>query len=149
MEEHFVDGKKKYRFKVPHDENDFRLSHCLRIIREWGREDTVPWMRRHTANYLAPRIAWWVSLLILIVHAWWAASASCGFNFSRGGALVVFVSAVAFGWIAWHEPKAGVLGGGPVNKLTLFHPLFMLPFLAALGTLINSYGDLIPFGNAC
>lgn len=149
MEEYVENGKKKYRYKVPNDDKLFRLIHCWRIIREWRTEGTYPWMRRRTANYLAPRIAWWMSLLIVAVHWWWAASSSCGFNFARGGALVVLLSAIAFGWVAWHEPRGGMLDGGPVNRWAFFHPLFMLPFLGLVGTILWGYGDLLPFGSRC
>ena len=149
MGKQIVDREKKNHFKVPNDDKAFKLAHCFCVLREWNRGDTYPWMRRRTANYLAPRIAWWASLLVIILHGWWASSSSCSFNFARGGALVVLISAAAYGWIMWHEPKGGLLGGGPINRFEPFHPLLMIPLLGALGTIMWGYGDMLRFGVAC
>ncbi|MBY5385212.1 hypothetical protein [Rhizobium leguminosarum] len=61
----------------------------------------------------------------------------------------MIASALAFGWISWHEPKTMLLSGGQVTTWSFFNPLFILPLIAFIGTVIWGYGDLLPFGRAC
>lgn len=134
-------------FKVPYteDENQFSLGHSIAVIRGWRAKDTYPWMRRRTVNFLVPRCAFWLSVLTVAVHAWWASVSHCGVDFQRGGAVVVLLSAAGYGLVSWHEATSLM-----VNKLSPFHPLFMLPLLGVVGTLLWGYGDLLPFfGTAC
>ncbi len=131
--------------KVPHEEEVFGLVDALTVISSWTAQDTYPWMRRLAISYLAPRLALLFSTLVLGGHVIWAMKSGSGVNFQRGGAPVVFISAVCYAVIEWHEPKAALLDGGPVRKLRLFNPLFLLPLLAAIGTLVWGYGDLLPF----
>ncbi|WP_210168388.1 hypothetical protein [Aminobacter sp. DSM 101952] len=139
-----VDGKVKYLPKVTNDDDTFAFRHAIKILREWDQKGTFPWMKRRTAEYLAPRLALWACLLALFLHGWWAITTSCSLHFARSGAAIVLVSALAFGWTAWHEAPKML-----VNRLAFFHPLCMLPALALLGTLIWGYGDLVPFGKSC
>jgi hypothetical protein len=137
------------RHKVPFDEEVFGFLDAMKIIREWNASDTYPFMRKNTANYLAPRLALWVSLAAVALHWYWATSSQCSFHFARSGAVLVLASALAYGWISWHDPKTMHLSGGKISNWALFNPLFMLPFLGFVGTIIWGYGDLLPFGKSC
>lgn len=142
-------GKVEYSGKVPREADDFGFIHSCRIIREWRADDTYPWMHRLTIDYLAPRAAWWASVLVVAAHWWWASSSGCGFNFARGGALLVLISASAYGLLVWYASDVAVVSGSTIKKWHPFHPLFMLPFLGFVGTILWGYGDLLPFGKTC
>ncbi len=136
--------------KVPHDEESFHFRHCIIVILSWSEKDTYPWMKRRTVNFLAPRLALAFTLLSVIIHTIWALKSECGINFQRSGAMITFISAALYALTAWHEPKGGYLDGGPLNKIRPFEPMFLLPFLGLLGTIIWGYGDLLPFfGTKC
>lgn len=64
-------------------------------------------------------------------------------------AAIVLISAPGFGCTAWHDTTGGMFSGGPASRLTFLHPLFLLPALAFIGTIIWGYGDLLPFGRDC
>jgi hypothetical protein len=150
IERHVIDGKVKYLPKVPEDEAEFTARDAFKILREWNQDGTVQWMKRLTVNLLAPRLAWWLSLMVIGLHGWWACKSSCGVNFARGGALIVLLSAIGLGVVAWYEPNYGLLSGGKIKRWHFFHPLVMLPALGIIGTVLWGYGDLLPiFGNAC
>lgn len=101
---------------------------------------------RGAVEYFVPRIALFLSILLFVLHIWWAVSSRCGVNFARGGALLVLVSAGGLGWMTWLDPKLTFLSGGPRNKFDWLHPLVMLPLIGVVGTIIWGYGDLLPFG---
>ncbi|RWB64377.1 MAG: hypothetical protein EOQ48_01805 [Mesorhizobium sp.] len=144
LERHVLDGKVVYLPKVPNADDKFLAQHAFKILREWNQKGTVPWMRRRTVDYLAPRLALWASILALFLHGWWATNTACSLHFARSGAAIVLISALAFGWTAWHEVPKLV-----VNRPAVFHPLLMLPALALFGTFVWGYGDLLPFGKSC
>lgn len=130
--------------KVPNDSEAFSCKDAFVVLFSWNAEDTYPWMRYHAVNYLAPRAALAVSIAALASHAAWAILSDCGVNFQRAGAPVVLISALCYALIEWREPKVGLLSGGRLQRLKLFNPLFILPVLAAVGTLVWGYGDLLP-----
>ncbi len=128
--------------KIPH-EATFTLGLSFKVVKEWMRPDTYPWMKRKAVNYLAPRVAFWISTIALSVHVVWALNTECSVNFQRGGAIVVFAAAALYACIEWHEPN-GYLSGGPVQRLSLSNPYFVLPLIGAVGPLVWGYGDLLP-----
>lgn len=131
--------------KVPRDKKDFRLIHYWHVFCHWRKFDTPQWMREATATYLAPRLALWASIAVVALHWWWAAISGVSLNFARGGALVVLISAVSYGWFTWHLTNVAIPSGGPVRRFSLFDPYFMLPLLGVVGTILWGYGDLVPF----
>jgi len=118
---------------------------ALKILSEWNAEDTYPWMKRKTVNFISPFIGYILTTIILGIHYIWAVESECSVNFQRGGAMVVLVSAWLFGWIDWHKSEAGILGGGPIKKFDFFAKHFAVPFVAIIGTLTWGYGDLLPW----
>ncbi|WP_448954840.1 hypothetical protein [Labrys neptuniae] len=124
-----------------------KMTWCLaiEILFNWQNE-TIPWRRRRTSEFLAPRCAIILSVSALILHFWWAWSSACGLNFARAGADVVLIAATAYAWVEWHSVSGGLLSGGPVNRFAIWESGWLLPALAAGGTLIWGYGDLLPFG---
>lgn len=130
--------------KIPHKQ-PFGVKQTYKVLREWGWPDTYPWMKRKAVNYLAPRVAFWFSGVALVGHLIWAWNTECSINFQRGGAVVVFTAAALYACIEWHEPNGGYYSGGPVQRLSLANPFFVLPLIGAIGTLVWGYGDLFPF----
>ncbi|TPJ77180.1 hypothetical protein [Mesorhizobium sp. B2-6-2] len=127
---------------IKHDEI-FTLQLSWRVLRHSARAD--PWMRRKAVNYLAPRLALAISILVAVVHFIWAVGSECGVNFARVGGIITFTAAALYAVREWHEPKTGLLSGGEVERIHIWNPLFLLPLLAAIGTLIWAYGDLLPW----
>lgn len=131
-------------FKISYDKKmTFRES--ITILREWYKDDTFPWMKRKTVNFVSPYICYFSITIILSVHYFWAVETDCSVDFQRGGALIVLVSAFLFGWTEWHKPEGGPLGGGKIKKFGLFEPHFAIPLTAIIGTLLWGYGDLVPW----
>jgi hypothetical protein len=107
-------------------------------------------MKRHTIDCLAPRLTWVMCLAAIFIHFIWAYQTSCSVNFQRGGAIVVFASALCYALVDWHKSDAAVPSGSPVKKLSLVEPLFVCPLFGTIGTLMWGYGDLITwFGTQC
>lgn len=116
----------------------------------WNWRQVYPYNRRLAVEYLSPRCALWISLLALLVHALWAAHSHCGVNFQRAGAIISLAAAVLYATVEAHRNDAAKLSGSPILPFSFYAPGFLLPFLAALGTAIWGYGDLIPyFGTRC
>lgn len=133
----------QYDFLGIGHEESFTLKTSWRVVRNWRR--TYPWMRRKAVNHLAPRLAFFISVLAIFAHAIWAAKTHCNVNFQRGGGIVTLTAAALYAVIEWHAPKGGLWSGGLVEKLHIWNPLFLLPFLGGTGTLIWAYGDLLPW----
>lgn len=137
--------------KIRYDE-DLKFLDALKILAQWHANDTHPWMKRKAANYISPRIGYLLTIIILLLHYYWAIESNCSINFQRGGATIVLVSALFFAWVDWHPPASGQLSGGKVEKFSIWSPLFALPLIAVIGTIIWGYGDLLPSlpdGNYC
>ncbi|MCD0421232.1 hypothetical protein LOC51_28770 [Rubrivivax sp. JA1024] len=105
-------------------------------------------MKRKAIAYFAPRATLFITVASLAIHSGWAWATNCGVNFQRGGAIVVLVAAALYALSEWYEAKGGRLDGGALERYHFLNPAFLLPFLAALGTLIWGYGDLLPFFGA-
>ncbi|XHC10656.1 hypothetical protein ABWH98_24520 [Labrenzia sp. ac12] len=131
-------------FKIPYEEEEFSGRHAIKILREWRSEDTAPWMKRRAVNYLSPRCAALISVITLLVHLIWAERSSCAINFQRSGSLLVLNAAAFYAFIEWHKADGGKLSGGKLKRYSLFNPFIVLPIIAALGTVVWGYGDLLP-----
>lgn len=130
--------------KLPYD-GDYGFRQAWLALREWRRPDTVLYMKRKAMEYVAPRLAFWISFLSLVLHSHWAWTTHCGANFQRGGAIVAFAAAALYAVLEWHDPKTAVLSGGPIQRVSFYNSALLLPLLGAAGTLIWGYGDLLPF----
>lgn len=134
--------------KLTYD-TDFTFAMVWGVLTKWRKSDTYPWMKRKAVTYIAPRAAFWISLITLFAHVIWAIHTKCGVNFQRGGSIVALSTAVLYAVVDWHDPKTAFLSGGRIKPITIFDPYIMLPVLAAIGTVVWGYGDLLPFfGNS-
>lgn len=131
------------------NETDFTIVVFWRVLKKWRESDTYPWMKQMAVTYIAPRAALGISLIALFVHFIWAIYTKCGVNFQRGGSIVALSAAALYAFVDWHDPKTALLSGKRINRLRILGPYIMLPILAAIGTIVWGYGDLIPFfGNS-
>ncbi|KYH02493.1 hypothetical protein [Bradyrhizobium sp. DOA1] len=124
---------------------DFDFQQAWLAVREWRDPSTAPYMKRKAMEYFAPRVAFWLSVVSLAGHWYWASTTHCGVNFQRGGAIVVLAAAALYAVLEWHDPKSAMLSGGRIQRIWFYNPAFLLPLLGAAGTLIWGYGDLLPF----
>lgn len=129
--------------KLPY-EGDYGLSQSWQVVREWTREDTYPWMKVKALECLLPRAAFWVSFIVLASHWYWAEASHCGVNFQRGGAVITLAAALAYAVLEWHDSGTALLSGQRAPIWSFFKPAFVLPVLAAVGTAVWGYGDLLP-----
>ncbi|GJE27540.1 hypothetical protein [Methylobacterium organophilum] len=125
-------------------EGEYGFAQSWQVIREWSRDDTYPWMKLKALEYLLPRAAFWVSIAVLGSHWYWAEASRCGVNFQRGGAVITVAAALAYATLEWHDPGTAHLSGARAPVWSFFKPAFVLPVLAALGTAVWGYGDLLP-----
>jgi hypothetical protein len=130
--------------KIPY-EKDFTIAEAWLVVSTWRQNDTYPWMKKKAVIYLAPRVAFWLSIVVLFVHYIWALYSHCNVNFPRGGAVISLLAAGLYAVIDWHDPHTALLSGGQIQRVTIFNPFFVLPLLGAVGALVWGYGDLLPF----
>ncbi len=53
--------------KIP-SEKEFTIADAWLVLSTWRQSDTYPWMKKNAVNYLAPRTAFLLSILVLIIH---------------------------------------------------------------------------------
>jgi hypothetical protein len=126
-------------------EKEFTIVEAWLVVSTWRQGDTYPWMKKNAVVYLAPRAAFWVSIIVLFGHCVWAIHSNCNVNFQRGGSIITLLAAGLYAIIDWHDPHTMLLSVGQIKRLKIFNPYFILPLLAAVGTLVWGYGDLLPF----
>lgn len=130
--------------KIQHSDT-LNIKQLCQIIRNWKQFKSIPSVLAKFWGSLIPYLVCVFSLISITIHGYLSYIHSCSETFQRGGSLLVLMAAVGFGIIEYINPETTYLSGRKKRTFHLNNPLVALPFIAAVGTLIWGYGDLIPF----
>lgn len=126
---------------APFGLTDVTYAFVWKVIKNWRKSDTYRGMKREVIIFIAPRIAWLISLIAIVAHAYWVINSKISMNFSRCGAVITLMTAALYAVLDWHDPKATVLSGAKIKSIKIFDPYITLPILAVIGTAVWGYGD--------
>ena len=116
----------------------------LRVLRSWRRvlfRSKVRVVQTH-----ATAVALTATVVVISAHWAWARHTHNATDFARGGALVSLFTALLLATLATYTFDKGFqLDGGRVPEFHPLKPSFVVPVLAAVGTILWGYGDMVPW----
>jgi hypothetical protein len=139
-----LSSKQQYLFARLPIENPYEFASAWLVIQMSGH--ATPTQKSKSITYLAPRAALWISVGAFAIHLVLAAIWHSGTTFQRSGSIITMAAAslCRFGLVRCRKESSQLSGDRPSTP-RLYEPAILLPVLAAVGTAIWGYGDLIKF----